>query len=142
MKKLFLISILIITALTAKAQKAKADTSEVYTEVDKLPEFPGGQEKFNDYLNNKIKKTVRKRNTSGVVIVVSTVEKDGRFTNSKAIMSLNPEADSIAVGVVGKISNWKPAIKNGKPVRCKFSIPIRFSNPDPNDPPTVKERVN
>jgi hypothetical protein len=40
---------------TVKAQIANIDTS-VYTEVEQLPEFPGGAEKLKEYISNTIKK--------------------------------------------------------------------------------------
>ena len=142
MKKLLFTAIIIAASISVKAQKHKTDTSQIFTSVDKVPEFPGGTAKFKEYTDQSITKTIRKDNKSGLVVVVFIVEKDGSITNPQAIMPLNPESDSIAVNIVRKMKKWEPAIKNGKAVRCKFSIPLRFGPPDPNSPPIIKEREN
>ena len=142
MKRTLLSAIMIIVCVTLNAQNSKVDTSQVFTSVDKLPEFPGGSDKFKEYIDKNIKNTIRKINKSGFVVVISTVEKDGNFTNIKAIKSLNTESDSIAVNIVSKTPKWLPAMKDGKPVRCKYSIPVWFGGPGPNLQLRVKEPVN
>ena len=131
MKKIILIVVIVCTSFALQAQKLKTDTSKVFTNVDQVPEFAGGREKFLSYVNGEIKKSSRKDTTSGSVIVVSTIEKDGTFTNCKAIKSLNPEADSLALNIVRRSPKWQPAIKDGQIVRCKYSVVIRFGNPSP-----------
>ena len=133
------------------AGKTKVDTiktsqvtkpDSVFTIVDKVPEFPGGVDSIARYLNKKIKENVRRVDKSGLVVVVLIVEKDGRFTNPQAIKHLNPESDSLAVKIVRQMPKWIPAIRRGKPVRCKFSIPVRFGTLDLNLYPTVRKPDN
>jgi hypothetical protein len=129
MKKPLLFAIFFIASLTVSAQKLTVDTSQVFTSVDKIPEFPGGVDKFKEYIDKNVKNTLRKINKSGLVVVISTIEKDGSFTNVRSIKSLNAESDSIAVNIVSKTPKLSPAIKDGKPVRCKYSIPVWFGDP-------------
>jgi len=77
-----------------------------------------------------------------MVIIVAVVEKDGTFSNCKAVKSLDAEADSIAISIVIKTPKWIPGLKNGQPVRCKYSVPVRFGNPDPMTMLRVKEPGN
>ena len=142
MKKILLITVLSAMFFAVHAQNSKTDTSEVFTSVDQVPEFPGGLEKLKVYIDHNVRKAIRKDTTSGFVIVVSTVEKDGSFTNCQAIRPFNPEADTIAVNIIRKIPKWKPAVKDGKIARCKYSLMVKFGNPTKGLGPNVKELKN
>jgi protein TonB len=43
------------------------------------------------------------------------------------LVSLYPECDAEAIRVVKKMPKWKPGKQMGKPVRCYFNLPIRFT---------------
>ena len=45
----------------------------------------------------------------------------------KPLVSLYPECDAEAIRVVKKMPKWKPGKQMGKPVRCYFNLPIRFT---------------
>lgn len=141
MKKILLIAIIILTGFAAKAKNLRVDTSQILNKVDKLPEFPGGTDAFKAYVSSSIKKAGRKDTSAGMVVVTFVVEKDGSLTNPKVTMSFNPEADAIALKVISKSQKWKPAIKNGDVVRCKFSVPVRFGKTT-GGPPDIKELAN
>ncbi len=66
----------------------------------------------------------------GKVIIGFVVEKDGRLTNFKIERKLWPEFDKEALRVIRKMPRWKPALLNGKPVRCNYTIPINFTLSD------------
>jgi protein TonB len=141
MKKNLLIAIIILTGIAARAQNLRVDTSQIFNEVDKLPEFPGGIDAFKVYVNSSIKNAGRKDTSAGMVIVTFVVEKNGKLTNPKATISFNPEADAIALKVISKSQKWKPAIKNGNVVRSKFSVSVRFGKTT-GGPPDIKELAN
>ncbi|WP_184543378.1 energy transducer TonB [Mucilaginibacter sp. FT3.2] len=141
MRKILLIAIVILTGFTVKAQNLKADTSRIFDEVDKLPEFTGGADAFKTYVNSSLKKAKRKDTTAGLVVVTFVVEKNGALTNPKATMSFNPEADAIAIKVISKSLKWKPGIKDGNIVRTKFSVAVRFGEIT-DGPPDIKELAN
>ncbi|SEP13702.1 energy transducer TonB [Mucilaginibacter sp. OK283] len=141
MKKTLFLAAIILVGFSANAQKAKQDTSQVYNEVDKLPEFPGGTEAFKAYVNSSLKKSNRKDTSTGMVVVTFVIEKDGSPTNPITTLSFNPEADSIAIKIVGNSPKWKPGINNGNKVRTKFSVPVKFGAPT-GGPPDIKELKN
>nr|WP_294944788.1 hypothetical protein [uncultured Mucilaginibacter sp.] len=89
-KSLFLLLIIVTTFFAVKAQTVTADTSEVFTSVDELPNFAGGAEKYRAYIKKSVLDAKRKDNSPGFVVVVSTIEKDGSFTNLKAIKRAYP----------------------------------------------------
>ena len=110
---------------TTTSQRSSA-TSEnmVYDKVDQMPSFPGGGNALFSWLS----KNVRYPNTpaSGRVVVQFVVERDGSISNVKVVRSIDPALDEEAVRVVSSMPNWNPGMKDGKPVRVKYTIPVTF----------------
>jgi protein TonB len=97
--------------------------------AEKQPEFPGGMEKFYEMLRNELQypETARAAGMQGTVVVEFVVEKNGNITSPKIIHSLFPDCDKEAVRALLKLPKWKPAEQMGKPVRCYYKIPIKFT---------------
>ena len=96
--------------------------------VEKMPEFPGGQDSLNAFLGREIvyPKVALENGITGTVLVEFVVEKDGRVTNGKVKVPLYPDCDAEALRGVMSMQRWKPGTNMGKPVRCYFQIPITF----------------
>lgn len=97
--------------------------------TDEMPQYVGGMEAMYDYLRQELKYPEKARNNGiqGTVLLEFIIEKDGSVTNIKPLVSLNPECDAEAIRVVKNMPKWKPGKQMGKPVRCYYNIPIRFS---------------
>jgi len=139
MKHVLLVTFLFVMLLsTVKAQTAKIDTS-VYTEVEQLPEFPGGAKKLKEYISNIIKKAPLKDQPSGLVIITFVIERNGSVTNTHVTKELTAETDSLAVDIVKRSPKWKPAQQNGQTVRCLYSVPVSFGKG--NDMPVAVKEI-
>ena len=101
---------------------------DVFQVVQEMPEFPGGMDKLLEYEDKKIKypAKARKEGIEGRVIVEFIVEKDGSISGPKVIRSLTPKCDAEALRVVKSMPKWKPGKQNGKFVRVKYTLPVRF----------------
>ena len=68
-----------------------------------------------------------KNSIDGTVNVQMVVEKDGTPTNFEIIREAHPLLDAEALRVAKLLPKFKPAMKDGKPVRCHFifSVPFR-----------------
>lgn len=112
-------------------QEQVKDDNTVYSFVsmENPPSYPGGMEKFYKFLNDNIKypEVAKENNIQGNVFVSFTVEKDGSLTELRVDRKLGYGTDEEAVRVLKLSKRWNPGIKNGKPVRVKYNIPIRFS---------------
>ena len=103
------------------------NSDEIYTEVDKQPEFPGGDEARKKYLNENIRFPEQEGcGMPGRTIVRFIVEKDGSLTNLQVIRGLDPSLDKEAIRVVKNMPKWIPGEQNGEKVRVKFVLPIGF----------------
>jgi protein TonB len=89
------------------------------------PSFKGGMEAFQKYLSQNLcyPKTATKL---GTVYVNFTVEKDGTITNVHIIRGIEPVLDNEVLRVISQMPLWIPAIKSGKPIAMRFTIPIKF----------------
>lgn len=116
--------------LAAELQKeAEAeDPNKIYDNAEVMPEYPGGAAAFMRYLAQNVKyPTVAQENgTQGIVVVQFVVDADGSVTNAHVITSVDPYLDEEALRVIKSMPRWTPGKLNGKPVRVKYTTPIKF----------------
>ena len=105
-----------------------AATDEVYTVVETMPQFPGGEEARIKYMINTIKypEAAKKQQLQGTVYVSFIVEKDGSISDTKVLRGIGKLCDEEAIRVIEAMPKWTPGVQNGKTVRVKFTIPIQF----------------
>ena len=113
------------------ARKANTDTAKKWIPVDVEPVPQGGIQGFYMYLlkNLKYPKVAKEYNTQGKVRVEFVVEKDGSLTNIKVTESLTPETDAEAIRLIQKCPRWTPGMAQGKPVRVRYTVPVKFELP-------------
>lgn len=130
MKRTFLTLFISLLAFTVNAQ---SDTSvnKIYLAPDKAPEFPGGIKEFYTFLAKTIKYPSKSRNKGkeGRVVVSFIIEKDGRVSDSKILVSVADDIDKEAIRVVNLSPQWTPGMVDGRPVRTQFSLPVTFALP-------------
>ena len=101
---------------------------EIYTVVDKMPAYPGGDEARIKFYRENIKypEEARKNGISGTVFISYVVEKDGNITDVKLLRGVNDLLDAEALRIVKLMPNWIPGMQDGKAVRVQYNIPIYF----------------
>ncbi len=99
--------------------------------IDKQPQFPGGQAKLVEFLQeNLVYPTDAQENrTQGQVYVEFVIEADGSITNAKVIRGIGSGCDEETVRVVNSMPNWTPGNHKGKNVRVKYVLPVSFYLP-------------
>jgi protein TonB len=121
----------IATAGEGPKQAAVVEDNTVYNFVsmENPPTYPGGMDKFYKFLGDNIKypPMAQDQNIQGNVHVSFTVEKDGSITDAKVERKLGYGTDEEAIRVLKLAKRWNPGMQNGKPVRVKYNIPIKFS---------------
>ncbi len=102
---------------------------EVYTVVEKMPAFPGGDEARVKFMQENIKypEEARRNGISGTVYVSFVVEKDGEITHVELLRGVNELLDNEAIRFVKMMPAYEPGIQRGKPVRVQFNLPIQFN---------------
>lgn len=94
-----------------------------------VPAFPGGIETFYKFLAKTIRypKEARDAGIQGKVVISFMVETDGSLSDMKIERSVHATIDGEALKVMRLSPKWIPAMKDGKPVRMQYSVPINFA---------------
>jgi protein TonB len=110
------------------AEEPAEDPNQIYTVVEQPAEFPGGVQAMYKFINANMKypSQARRMGTEGSVFVEFVVEPTGAITGTKVIKGIGGGCDEEAVRVVQKMPPWKPGKQNGKPVRVRFVLPVKF----------------
>ena len=93
--------------------------------LDKMPEFPGGINKFYSYVGNNFEKPDLGSQTAIRVSVSFVIEKDGSMTDIKVLKDPGYGLGREAIRVLKSLrTKWVPGILDGKPVRTAYNLPI------------------
>jgi len=110
-------------------KKVTEDENKVYDVVEVLPSFPGGPDKFIQYLSKNIRYPAvdRENNVQGKAVMQFVVERDGSLTDIKVLRAPTTAMGDEATRVLKASPKWKAGIQNGRPVRAQYTIPISFT---------------
>ena len=116
-----------VLPISFKIVEPPIDTT-IYTTVEKMPTFPGGEFKMYEFLAMNIRYPQRAREDgySGTVYVRFVVEPDGTITNIEVAKGVGGGCSEEAVRVVKMMPNWIPGEAFGKKVRVTYTLPINF----------------
>ncbi|HET6557851.1 MAG TPA: TonB family protein, partial [Prolixibacteraceae bacterium] len=105
--------------------------NDVYTLVEQMPEFPGGEEALKIYMASNIKypEIALENGIQGKVFISFVVNKEGRISNAKVMRSIDPALDQEALRVVESMPSWIPGKQNGKEVDVEYTLPVEFKFP-------------
>ena len=115
--------------------KDKSVNDSVFQIVDEMPEFPGGTDALMQFVASGINypEDAVKEGKEGRVFVSFVVEKDGLVSNVKVLRGVCYSIDEEAARVVRGMPRWKPGMKDGKPARVSYQIPIMFKLDETKD---------
>ena len=128
MKRLISTFMLLACVLLAQAQATKV--------VEQVPEYPGGMRACMKFLSDNIRypEAALKAGIEGKVISSIVIHSDGSVVDVEVVKSVSPELDAEAVRVLRSMPKWKPGMQDGKPVRVRFTFPIKFQIPQDMKP--------
>ncbi len=92
---------------------------------DVNPEFPGDVYAWLA-INIKYPVGCQKRGVQGHVSVQFIINQDGSISDVEILRSPDDELSKEAERVIKAMPKWKPALKDGKPVRMRYVLPIMF----------------
>ena len=104
-------------------------TGDVYEAVEQMPEFPGGMAGLIQYITKDLRypEEAKAQGIQGRVTVRVVVNTEGKVTNAEVLRSVDPALDAEALRVASSLPDWKPGMKDGKPVNVRFIFPVNFS---------------
>ena len=126
------------TAATAKTvTKAKlarglatVTMPKVYTATEVAPQFPGGQNALDNYINKNVNYPQRAidDDVTGTIHVSFVIDEKGDVTKAKVLDAANvgDGLDQEALRVVKNMPTWMPGTVKGKKVKTRMELPISF----------------
>ena len=104
------------------------DEDIIFTIVEQQAEYPGGLEAMAKFLqrNMKYPAVARRMSIEGSVFVSFVIDREGVLSDIQVVKGISSECDKEAVRVIKLMPPWKPGKQNGKPVKCRFVLPIKF----------------
>lgn len=101
-----------------------------FVTLESPPKYPGGMANFYKLIGDNLRypEFAKKNNIEGTVLVAFVIEKNGTLSNVEVQRGLGYGIDEEAVRVLKLSQKWNPGTQNGKTVRVKYNIPIKFTN--------------
>jgi TonB family protein len=117
-------------------------TYEIF-DIQTIPEFPGGQTALQQFLADNIRypALARENNIQGTVVLSFVIDKDGSANNISVLRDPGGGCGKEAARVVSLMPRWTPGQANGKPVRVKYTLPVRFRLEDDAPAPVPTNRI-
>lgn len=112
-----------------QSQMPRDAESPLFTVVEDMPQFPGGDEARIKYMQENIKypEEARKKGIQGTVYVTFVVEKNGKISDVRVLRGIGGGCDEEAIRVIQNMPDWIPGKQRGEAVRVQFNTPIRFA---------------
>ncbi len=109
-------------------EEEEYEEPEIFTIVEDMPSFPGGEGALFKYLGENIKYPAMAKDAgiTGTVFVTFVVKEDGSVSGVRVLRGIGGGCDEEAVRVVQAMPKWKPGKQRGKAVRVQYNLPIRF----------------
>lgn len=147
MRYLLLLTLCCLFGLNAKAQSSSEKTIQnsekaefiegplalpkqeiIFTVVEQMPEYKGGEEAMYKYLASNISypSEAKENKQEGIVYISFVVMKDGSIDRAKIIRDIGYGCGLEALRVIKIMPKWNPGMNNGFPVNVEYTIPVSF----------------
>lgn len=109
-------------------EKTEVEENKVFTAVEQMPQFPGGEAELMKYISKNLKypPVAMENNIQGRVVVQFVVTKTGKIGEVKVVRGKDPDLDKEAVRVVKSLPDFIPGKMNGQTVNVWYTLPITF----------------
>jgi len=107
---------------------SEKELSEIFTEAEVMPQYPGGYNAMNRFLFNNLKypASASTQHIEGRVWCSFVVNKDGSLADIRIERGVYVSLDQETLRVLETMPAWMPGSVKGVPVRVKVYLPIVF----------------
>lgn len=114
--------------IIVEEKKPEPKKDEIFTAVEQMPQFPGGEAELMKYIQKNLKypPVAMENNIQGRVVVQFVVTKTGKIGEVKVARGRDPDLDKEAVRVVKSLPDFIPGKMNGQSVNVWYTLPITF----------------
>ncbi|MDR0750763.1 MAG: TonB family protein [Tannerellaceae bacterium] len=112
----------------AVVEEEEESSQQIFTVVEEMPQFPGGDGELLSFLGRSIKYPViaQENGIQGRVTCSFVVNRDGSVVDAEILRGVDPSLDKEALRVINTMPKWIPGKQRGKPVRVKYTVPVTF----------------
>ena len=112
-----------------KASPDDQVNDDVKSEVDNMPQFPGGTQGMMMHFKEGFvyPESLKEDNVEGKVYVQFVVHEDGSLHDVEAVKSDDERLEAPAIAFVQNMPNWEPGYDAGKPVKVKMVLPLQYT---------------
>lgn len=109
-------------------ETVEAHPDKVYSlyEVEKKPQFPGGEIKFNHFIIENLSLT--EYIEPELILFQFVITTEGKLEDAKIIKGKNNEVNDKIIKMLQNSPLWTPAELNGEKVKVKMTYPIRIKS--------------
>lgn len=126
-------TISLLNPSAAIAQTQKPEKRDIYTFVEHMPLFEGGEAGMMQYIGQNLR--YAEGLPGGLLVASFVVNPDSSVSDVAILKGLHPELEKESVRVIESMSGkWVPGRQNGKLVAVRFTLPIRFEGSEPKSP--------
>ena len=113
--------------IVEKKEEVK-EPENVFTAVEQMPQFPGGEAELMKYLSKNINypTMAMENNIQGRVVVQFVVTKTGSIGEVKVVRSVDRDLDREAIRVCKSLPKFTPGKMNGQAVNVWYTLPVNF----------------
>lgn len=115
-------------SLADKREALDAKRTLVYTAVEQMPRYPGGEAEMMRFIGEHViyPKEAMDANEEGRVVVKFVIDAEGKVTDPVVMRGVSPSLDAEALRVVGEMPRWEPGRANGEAVSTQYVLPVAF----------------
>ena len=108
--------------------KHVVEETKIFTVVEQMPSFPGGEEALLKYIGSHIKypSVALEQGIQGMVMLRFVVNPDGHVGEVQVLKSLDPYCDREAKRVIQSLPKFIPGKQQGRAVAVWYTCPVRF----------------
>ncbi|MBL7966694.1 MAG: M56 family metallopeptidase [Prolixibacteraceae bacterium] len=117
-----------VVVVSYNKQDQQSKPEEVFSIVEQMPDFPGGELALRKHIAWSVKYPVsaQEKGVQGKVFVNFVVGKDGSVGHAKIARGVDPALDAEALRVVNSLPKWNPGRNKGEVVAVSYTLPINF----------------
>lgn len=108
--------------------KAEEKKDEIYRTPEQMPEFEGGDAAMKKWIAENVRypDPAKEAGIEGSVIVTFIVDENGNVTSPSVLRGLGGGLNEESLRVIRKMPKWKAGKQQGRPVKVKLNLPIKF----------------
>jgi TonB family protein len=101
----------------------------LYYITEDMPAYKGGDDARIRFLQENIRypEEGKVNGLQGKVFVSFIISENGTLSGLKVLRGVSKSLDDEALRVIGMMPPWTPGKVKGKPVKCQFVLPIKFT---------------